>query len=385
MDRKNYFNSVTHQVMDLGDLAGVLAEKCFDLEKLRQMVPEKVGEKIRRVILVGCGDSYSAAGAMQSAFRALSGIRKVNTPDIMDFCGFYTEDELTKSFRKEEVLVAAVSFSGLARRITEALKKAASLGVCSLLITGNPDSPGGKAADYVFDVKTPNGCNTPGLRSYYASMVGITALGAYLGLCSHAIGEEKFREAKRTVLSYTLDVMKDFDRIDERMFGEALRMKDLTKFEIIADWNEGYSAQFVEQKLIECGGVYCDHTTSEEFAHISLMYREPSTFGTIVMINRGDHSFSRMIDTMRGALGQHRPVLVVTDADPELFEVPPDTDASGGKAAVCRIAKAPVQWLSPLMDFVPGALLAGYHAAVNEKMFFGGRFDFRTQRWIAGE
>ena len=53
-----------------------------------------------------------------------------------------------------------------------------------------------------------------------------------------------------------------------------------------------------------------------------------------------------------------------------------------GRASVCRIAEAPQQWMSPFVDFIPGSLLAAYHAAVNEHNFFNGRFDFRTETWI---
>ena len=96
---------------------------------------------------------------------------------------------------------------------------------------------------------------------------------------------------------------------------------------------------------------------------------------------------------------QHRPTLVVTDGDPKQFEVEArevDTSVNfyGGavlgvnalkhaiKPIVCQIPTAPEQWMSPLVDFVPGALLAGYHAAINEQFFFGGRYDFRNQTWL---
>jgi hypothetical protein len=111
---------------------------------------------------------------------------------------------------------------------------------------------------------------------------------------------------------------------------------------------------------------------------------------------------SRMKDTVNGCLAQQRPTLIVTDADPETFEITSsdtesaremfkmfsfadvrfDSMAQARKPVVCRIPKAPEQWLSPLMDFVPGTLLAAYQAAVNEQNFFAGRYDFRTQTWV---
>lgn len=53
------------------------------------------------------------------------------------------------------------------------------------------------------------------------------------------------------------------------------------------------------------------------------MYRRPGEFGTIVMIQEKDPSFGRMKDTIIGALAQHRPTLIVTDADPDRFAFDP--------------------------------------------------------------
>ena len=61
-----------------------------------------------------------------------------------------------------------------------------------------------------------------------------------------------------------------------------------------------------------------------------------------------------------------------------------DSSAEAGTAVVCRIPTAPQQWMSPFVDFLPGSLLAGYQAAVNERHFFGGRYDFRAQTWNRG-
>ena len=300
MKRDSYSKSVLHQVRDLRELAGIQKEKCFDLEKLSRIMERESCAGIKRVILTGCGDSYSAAGAMLPGFKKLSGLKLCNAPDIMDFCHYYSREKILRGRKPEEVLVVAISFSGSAERLAQALEKASELGAKTMIITKNPDSRGGRAAEMVFNVETPDGCNSPGLRSYYASMVGIAALGAYIGVCSGRLSKEDFYKTGEEIAGYTLRFMEDLDRIDEEMFAEAVRMKDLRKFEVIADGNEGSSAQFVEQKFIECSGVYCDHTTSEEFAHISYFFRGPEEFGTVVMINGADKSLSRMKDTVGG-------------------------------------------------------------------------------------
>ena len=122
MKKQDYYNSVTDQVKDLQNLAAIQADKCFDLAKLDTVLGPDTAKKIKRVIITGCGDSYSAAGAMLPGFKLLSGLPKCNAPDIMDFCHFYPEEKIRKGFRMEEVLLVAVSFSGGSARIVDALK-----------------------------------------------------------------------------------------------------------------------------------------------------------------------------------------------------------------------------------------------------------------------
>ena len=403
MSRKDFNNSITVQVMDLKDLADLQSEKCFDLDKWKGVISPETAAKIKKIIIVGCGDSYSAAGATVPGIKELAGIEKVFAPDIMDFCRFYSDKKILRDFSIDEVLVVAISFSGSAERIAEALKKADDMGIGSILITRNPDSKGAKAAKYVFNVDTPDGINTPGLRSYYANMVGIFSLAASIGVCRGHLTPDQFLVYGKDVSMYTTEFMSCIDEIDQQAFAFAEKVKDLDKFELIADYNEGYSAQFVEQKFIECSGVYCDHTNSEEFAHISMMYRQPFTFGMIIMVNEADRSLSRMKDTINGNVSQRRPTLVVSDCTPETFMEFKAIDASKIQSAykpegkvdnsnlaeknrdclsVLKVIKAPYQWMSPLMDFIPGSLVAGYHAVLNGRNFFAGRYDAVNMKWI---
>ena len=133
MKKEDYRNSVLHQVRDLKELARIQKEKCFHLEKLMEVMGRETAAGIKRVIFTGCGDSYSAAGAMLPGFKRLSGLKRCNAPDIMDFCCYYTRDKILKGLKAEEVLVVAISFSGSAQRLEEALNKADDLGVQACL------------------------------------------------------------------------------------------------------------------------------------------------------------------------------------------------------------------------------------------------------------
>ena len=372
MDKKNYYNTITSQIEELKELADIQTEKCFDVEKLGALLSDDAYAGLQRVVLTGCGDSYSACGAMLQAFKILSGIELAVVPDPMEFTRYYTEWDTKLGYSDEQVLVTAVSASGGSERIVEILEKGNKMGVNTMLISNNPESKGAKAAKTVYWVETPEGCNTPGLRSYFASMIAITALGAYIGLKKNLLSLERFTKLKQEIANYVKDFMKEFERIDDQAFELALQMKEYDKFETVGDGPDYFSALFVEQKVIECPGVFCMHSNSEEWCHISMMVRDNEHIGTVFHATKASPSYGRMVDTTWGAAQLGRPSLVVTDGDPKDFNE---------KLNLCIVPSAPEYWLAPLMNFCPGSLLVAYQAAVNDKNFFGGRYNFRTKEF----
>ena len=119
MNKQDYYHTINLQIEDLRTLVEVQTEKCFDAKKLEALMPEETVKGLKRVIITGCGDSFSAAGSMKPAFCEHSGLKMVSAPDPMEFCRFYEKGELLKGNKPEEVLVIAVSASGGSDRIVE--------------------------------------------------------------------------------------------------------------------------------------------------------------------------------------------------------------------------------------------------------------------------
>ena len=109
LNKKNYYNTINLQIENLRDLVELQVERCFNLSKLSSLMSEKQFKNLKRVVITGCGDSYSAAGSMLHAFRLHSNVYDTVVPDPMEFCRFYTEEELLKGRLKNEVLVIAIS------------------------------------------------------------------------------------------------------------------------------------------------------------------------------------------------------------------------------------------------------------------------------------
>lgn len=372
--KQDFNNTVGLQIESLFDLVTHQTEACFDIAKFERMFSREVFGTLKRIVLTGCGDSYSAAGAMLPALKKLSGLPLCEVLDPMEFTKFYQKEDTVCGCSEAETLVVAVSASGGAPRIVEILEKANGFGVHSMLISNNSGSKGADAAEVLFDVETPELCNTPGLRSYFASMIAVIGLGAHIGVCNGTLTADCCDEIRMQIRSYVAAYESAYERIDDQMYELGQSWKDYWKFEIVGDEAEGYSAQFVEEKMIECAANFCSHADSEDWCHINYFLREPETIGTVFMVNSSAPDFDRMQYSIRSAVGIGRPTLVVSDAGKEHF---PE------EAAVCRIPPAPrtYEWLPPLMDFIPGSILSAYCAALAGRLFFAGRYDFRTKTW----
>lgn len=353
---------------ELPTLAPRLPGRYFGSEQWSGL--EGAGE-IRRVILTGVAQAHSAVGAILPGFKALSGLEKCNAPDIMDFCHFYSPQRIGKGFRPDEVLVAVLSFDG-EEEAQAALRRGAELGCRTILITNRPDSSCGKLAQVVFSLDLPQSWQGTEVGAYIANLTALAALAAHIGLGRGHISPDRAEEVKTALKGYLRDFMDNYlVQVDQFMAQQAERMKDLTKFEVVGDWNEGYSAQFVEQQLICRSGVFCDHTNSEEFAHIGYFIRSPKAWGMLFLVNADDPSLSRMRDTLWGCLAQGRPTVVVSDAPASAFENhkkewdPLRSSIPG--PVICPIPTPPEGWMSPFVDAIPGALLARHHAELNGK------------------
>lgn len=375
MDKKHYDNTINLQIKDLFTLVDTQAENCFNKDKLNSLMDMGDFAKIKRVIISGCGDSFSAGGVVAPIMKQLAHLESAEASDPMEYSAFYDAEDTLAGRNADEVLVISISASGNSERIINILERANSHGVKTMLISNNPDSIGAQVARMLYNVDTPPGLNSPGLRSYFASMIALVSLGVHIGYAKGLISDDDYRDIAISLINYVKSYEPHFDAIDEQMFALGQTWKKFARVEIIGDEAELFSAQFVEEKFIECAGIQSAHVDTEDWCHINFFLRNPETVGTIFQLNSAAPSFGRAIESVKTAAGVGRPVLVVTDADASEF---PEG------VSVCQLPKPAEEfsWLLPIMDFVPGSMLAAYCAALEEKFFFAGRYDFRKQIFL---
>lgn len=100
----------------------------------------------------------------------------------------------------------------------------------------------------------------------------------------------------------------------------------------------------------------------------SVFQKNPDRIGTILVAEQQQNDRSRIRETVHQATGIGRPVLLIADGTKEEFGITEDI-------AVCTVPAAPAEFefVSALMQYIPGSLLAGYVSTLLHEPFFRGR------------
>lgn len=377
MNKKDYANPLGNQALSLVDLVDTQLDICFSEDTLENLMSMAEIFNVRKIYITGCGDSIAAAGAMAEVLLTYTGVFHCEMVEPMEFARFMKMEDVGTG-EPDSPLVIAISAGGGTARVVEILKKANQMGAFTLLVTNKKESAAAEEAKRVFFLNTPHMTEDfPGLRSYFAGIVGLIALacrmGQVKGILPPGAGEE-FQAAVRGYVHSFGDVM---EQIDDQMFELAKTWKDYELFDFIGDGPELFSALFGLEKFIEVAGVMGNFDDSEDWCHIDYHVKNPESIGTVLFADCHAPGYGRERETAAAACGIGRPLLVVTNGDAGDF--PAD-------AHVCRIPDTPenFRWLMPLMDYVPVALLAGYCSTLAGRKFFN-EFDTVLHEYNGGK
>lgn len=366
MNKMNYDNPIRRQIFSLPELTEAQLQGCFGPGLKELMTMAEIFDA-RKIILTGCGDSYAAAVAMAPVLEKYCDCFGVKAMRAIEFTRFLSRQQIGIG-EPNSPLVIAISASGGSARVCEALQKANEVGAFSILLTNNPNSRGAKVAKRVYTVGTPAFPDaSPGLRSYFGSMVGLIAFATRLGHVRGTLPPTGPKDFQNAIRGYMQKYSAEMERIDDEMFALAQKWSSFSRFDFIGDDVEFGSAFFGAAKFLECNGCAVSVDDSEDWCHINYFLKDPETIGTVVMADKNSPAYGRERETAASAVAIGRPVLVVTNGAREDFDP---------GAVVCTLPEAPegFEWMLPLMDYVPASLLAGYISALQGEPFFRRAF-----------
>lgn len=369
MEIKEFHNPMRENAYDVPQL---LISQCRQIEADSRMIlttPEIY--QLRKIIVVGCGDSYAAGLAMKTAMEELTGL-SIEVLSAMEVARYTHPDTFGKP---GSTLVMAVSNSGTVARVAEAVARAAHYGCMTLAITGKPESPLAKAAQKRVPLAIPafpvGGGN--GVRSYRISMLSLLLVAIRIGEVKGRYMMNDSEAYRRAVCDYAAAWEDALPALDEQILALSKECAGKTLFDFVGSGSNLGTAWFSHAKILEATGDYAIYTDTEAWLHLNCFFKELKNKLTVVYAAGNGNDRSRAEEVI-GAMSDFLGTLwVVTDSE----ELPLSENVKR-----ILVPGASYQWLWPLLNDLPVSLMAGYLCELKGETY--GRSGQEDWKPIAG-
>lgn len=268
---------------------------------------------LQNIYLYGSGDSWSAALGATGTFIELCKLHTIALPSL-------TASRYAPNYgmtKPESTLVIGISNSGRMARGVEATMAMAQCGYRPILLTGNQNSKGAKAADEVFLAHVPpfDSVPVPGVRSCIAAELALFLLAVHLAARFHTISVEQENELESFLLDYPVRLKKSLDqnRAVLSTFGTFCAEKQHVEF--LSFGPSKAAGDFGMAKTYESTGYHAYSIDLEEFAHMNFFAIHPDQIPTVLIASGNARGIERAKEIEQSIRYQNRPYIVVTDGN----------------------------------------------------------------------
>ncbi len=368
--------SPMHQQIDtLPALVRAIAQP-FDAAA-RQALDFETCTSIKRIYLVGCGDSHHAPVGAELAFHQLTNV-PTQALSSLPFSR-YTVGYLPQTGPKTN-LVLGVSVSGMVSRTIEALDLARQAGAVTVALTGNPEGPFGQAAENILETAVPplpdelRGMVVPGIRSYLASQIALYLAALRIAEVRSQISTTA-ADSERRLIAALADVMEETIAVCEPIVDELVEeWRGATLYEFVGAGPLYGVAMFSAAKLLEASGDAALAQETEEWSH--LQYFAADAKIPAVLLSANGFDADRMAEVARAAQSIGRPLALVATAD--AVEIQQYVDR------LLPIPHEVPERYAPIVYSIPGELLAAARAQAIGAPYFRDFGGGRTVDWADG-
>ncbi|MBQ6559404.1 MAG: SIS domain-containing protein [Erysipelotrichaceae bacterium] len=360
---------ISAQAEMFGRYAKDLYQKCLTMLKKYD-----AKDRIKKVYITGCGDSYFAGICVRDFFLNYAGVH-TEARHAMELSRYILPYEVD-----ENSLVVSISASGAVARTAECAIRAGEKGAISIGITTNPKGRLAEVAPDLLSIQLAENLGlAPGTQSYCASLLSLYCLGTALGYLNGTIGDTQVNH----IFSYiaeTCEAMRKTAEADsslirkyiEAYFKESNPFK-VDMYHVLAEGPNWGTAQFAVMKLLEAAGFDSIAQGIEEWAHSQYFTTRPSTH-TIVIAPKGK-CHERALEIL-GA---------VTVKDGKKIVIGEENDDELRRAADIYLPIIGMgnieEEFSPLVYAIPLELLAMH---ISDHLGRSG-FDFENKPWVKEE
>ncbi len=344
------------------------ARRAFDFETCAS---------VKRVYLVGCGDSHHAPVGAELAFHQLAGL-PTQAMSALPFSR-YTAGYLPATGPKTN-LVIGVSVSGAVSRTIEALAMARQAGATAVALTGNPTGPLGQAADAVLETAVPPlpdelaGMVVPGVRSYLASQIALALAAIRIGEVRGAMTTRDADGERARLLNLAEAIETTIEACAPIVEQLAERWRAASQFEFVGAGPLYGAAMFSAAKVLEASGDPALAQETEEWSHLQYFIAD-SQIPTILLCANGFEA-DRMAEVARAAQSIGRPLALISNEDAR--EIRQYVDA------LLPVPASVPERYAAIVYSVPGELFAAARAEALGAPYFRNFAGGRTVPWADG-
>lgn len=347
-----YENAMLRQVLSEPEL---LEEIYKDVEpQVRYVLTTPEIYSIKKVVLTSCGDGYAACMAAKRAFERFLQI-PIEVVDPLSLGRYYQMKWVGES--PCDPLVIAVSNSGMVTRVVEAVERMRAHNALTIAVTGNPESPLGKAAEKLIVPKIPKFESAPGIRSYAVLQMIVYLLAIRMGEVRLKYTMDQANDYRKEVREMPGIFLKDAEGICAKALEVAKEFQDCTSAEMIGAGADYGTAWYAHEKMYEAAGIPAVHLDSENWFHVNYFVKDVNRTLCMVFAAKANEAHSRTKELVCRLNQMGRHFVLITDDE---------------------TLEAPYRFLTPASEnglfmamaghTVP-ALIAGYLAAIREEPY----------------
>ncbi len=310
-------------------------------ENLADIARQLKLKKFRRIVIVGCGDSWFSAIGVRFAFEQMLGV-PVEALQALEFALYNG-----LSANKED-LVIGITSGGNTPAVIKALDAAKARGAFTIGVTNTENTPALKDYDA--------GIFVPATRKGWPTQASTSAMAVLLQFASFLAREqETYSATELDHFDAELKLLPDqIDQVnqlaDERMKSLANELAEARFLFFSAGGPHFAAASFGAAKVKELCPIHASTIALEEFHH----YRSLKPGDPLFLVVPDDLSHTRAVDTAQvGRFDGGRIMALVPENEQEISSV------------AHWVLKLPVvhSWLAPILYSIPLHLFA-YHLAM---------------------
>ncbi|NLL90921.1 MAG: SIS domain-containing protein [Ruminococcaceae bacterium] len=362
MNKADYNNSMRLESYDLATFARKLYE--LNIDEIDSITPKDF-LTAERVIATGCGDSFCAAWAAQTAFEKLVGIPAFSAPAI----------DVSRQFDGRDfdnTLFFGISSRGRTSRVIEAAMRVKALGAKSRTIAivnfKVKDSQLERETDKSLHIRMPVfECgeyteHAPCQRSYFSTMFTLMMIAIRMGNIRGRYNESRTERIREEVIKYAERFDRKFvDSVDDRMWEISKIWNNYRQWEVVASGIDYPTGWFGAAKVVEAFGDIATYENIDNWNRVNRYAKNPEKIATILFASTDNGRIEDAVETVETMVRIGRPVIVITDAKEGLFN---------SSAEVFRIPTTELIWAKPLMQYMPLGNLLGYITKMRGVSFY---------------